>query len=227
MPPFLSSAIAQESGLAPWVVLVRLLLALLLGWIIAWIYRRSTSELEPGSSFPLTLVLLCVLIAMVTQVIGDNIARAFSLVGALSIVRFRTVVRDTRDTAFVIFAVIVGMAVGAAHLWVALLGLAVVGLATVVPTFGERARIDEHAWELRLRVALGQDPEQLAGATLNQFALRHVLVGVASDRSGAALDYSYQLSLRPGQGMDALVRALGLVEGIQELRCNRGEGDGR
>ena len=53
---------------------------------------------------------------MVTQVIGDNVARAFSLVGALSIVRFRTVVRDTQDTAFVIFAVVVGMAVGARDL---------------------------------------------------------------------------------------------------------------
>ena len=60
-------------------------------------------------------MLLSILIAMVTQVIGDNVARAFSLVGALSIVRFRTVVRDTVDTAFVIFAVAVGMAVGAGH----------------------------------------------------------------------------------------------------------------
>ena len=50
---------------------------------------------------------------MVSMVIGNEIARAFSLVGALSIVRFRTVVEDTRDTAFVIFAVVVGMALGA------------------------------------------------------------------------------------------------------------------
>lgn len=227
MPQFLSNALAQESTLSPWLVLARLLIALALGWIIAWIYRRSTSDLEPSSSFPLTLVLLSVLIAMVTQVIGDNIARAFSLVGALSIVRFRTVVRDTRDTAFVIFAVIVGMAVGAAHLWVALLGLAVVGLATLLPTLGERAKLDEHSWELRLRVALGQDPEHLAAATLNQFAAQRVLLGVASDRSGAALDYSYQLSLRPGQAMDALVRALTLIEGIQELRCSRSDGESR
>ena len=68
---------------------------------------------EEAESFVVTLVLLTILIAMVTQVIGDNVARAFSLVGALSIVRFRTVVRDTQDTAYVIFAVAVGMAVGA------------------------------------------------------------------------------------------------------------------
>jgi len=92
-------------------------------------FKRTQPADEIASSFPPTLVLLCVLIAMVTQVVGDNVARAFSLVGALSIVRFRTVVRDTEDTAYVIFAVVVGMAVGAGAPWVAVIGLAVVAVA--------------------------------------------------------------------------------------------------
>ncbi|MET0213301.1 MAG: hypothetical protein ABW292_09880, partial [Vicinamibacterales bacterium] len=70
-------------------VLLRLVLAALLGGVVALVYRRS--RFEPASSFTVTLVLLSILIAMVTQVVGDNVARAFSLVGALSIVRFRTV----------------------------------------------------------------------------------------------------------------------------------------
>ena len=84
---------------------------------------------DEAESFTVTLVLLTILIAMVTQVIGDNVARAFSLVGALSIVRFRTVVRDTQDTAYVIFAVALGMAIGANHPAIAVCGLTVVGLA--------------------------------------------------------------------------------------------------
>src|SRR5207253_3672573 len=119
--------------------------ALALGCLVAWIYRRTRQGNEVAASFPVTLVLLSVLIAMVTQVIGDNVARAFSLVGALSIVRFRTVVRDTQDTAFVIFAVVVGMAIGAAHTdatsgligyfagyRIAALGVIIVGLAAFV-----------------------------------------------------------------------------------------------
>ena len=90
---------------------------------------RHARPNDAGPTFPVTLVLLSVLIAAFTQVIGDNIARAFSLVGALSIVRFRTVVRDTQDTAFVIFAVVVGMAVGARDLAVSGIGFAVVGVA--------------------------------------------------------------------------------------------------
>src|SRR6187399_2954985 len=85
----------------------RLVLAFLLGCVVAGIYRSTHRDEPITPSFPRTLVLLSILIAMVTQVIGDSIARAFSLAGALSVVRFRTVVRDTKDTAFVIAAVAV------------------------------------------------------------------------------------------------------------------------
>src|SRR4030095_10589873 len=131
MPDVLSGVLPGTPG-APVAVLTRLIAALLLGATVAFIYRRTRSASEVVPSFTVTRVLLAVLIAMVTQVIGDNIARAFSLAGALSIVRFRTVVRDTQDTAFVIFAVIVGMAAGADHLWVAVVGSAVVGVAILI-----------------------------------------------------------------------------------------------
>ena len=81
-------------------VLIRLVTATLLGGVVAWIYRSTRERSDVTPSLSATLVLLSVLIAMVTQVIGDNLARAFGLVGALSIVRFRTVVRDTEDTAW-------------------------------------------------------------------------------------------------------------------------------
>src|SRR5678815_4438589 len=128
MPDFLKQVIADNPEVHPMDVLFRLVAALVLGWVVAAIYRRTRHSAEIASSFPVTLVLLSVLIAMVTQIIGSNVARAFSLVGALSIVRFRTVVRDTQDTAYVIFSVAVGMAVGAATLWVAVAGIVVVAV---------------------------------------------------------------------------------------------------
>jgi hypothetical protein len=110
-------------------IVLRLAGALVLGAMVAVIYRWTRGDVAASESFTVTLVLLAILIAMVTQVIGDNVARAFSLVGALSIVRFRTVVRDTQDTAYVIFAVAVGMAMGASNATVGLVGLGTVGLA--------------------------------------------------------------------------------------------------
>ena len=108
---WLNQTLNNAPKTTPGELLVRLFISGLLGFGVARVYRwtRRTGTWPP--TFPSTLVLLSILIAMVTQVIGDNVARAFSLVGALSIVRFRTVVQDTQDTAFVIFAVVVGMAV--------------------------------------------------------------------------------------------------------------------
>ena len=125
---FASGNVSRE----PLTVFLRLIVAMVMGGMVAAIYRRTRYASQTTSSFTVTLVLLSILIAMVTQVIGDNVARAFSLVGALSIVRFRTVVRDTQDTAYVIFAVAVGMAVGAAHPWLAIGGIVVTGSAAYV-----------------------------------------------------------------------------------------------
>jgi len=153
MPDFLKSPFVGGPGIAPLEVLVRLLIALALGALVAWIYRATRKSAEMSASFSVTLVLLAILIAMVTQVIGDNIARAFSLVGALSIVRFRTVVRDTQDTAYVIFAVVVGMAVGAKDLWVGIIGIGVVGFAAyLMMARAKGVSAPQPAFLLRLRV---------------------------------------------------------------------------
>ena len=133
MPEWLNGVVGTEGEVAPEKLAVRLVLAALLGAAVAAVYaltrKKTRTEAAPFSA---TLVLLTVLIALVTQVIGNSVARAFSLVGALSIVRFRTVVDDTRDTSFVIFAVAVGMAVGAGSPALALVGIPVVGLTAAV-----------------------------------------------------------------------------------------------
>jgi hypothetical protein len=221
MPDFLIAPLAGATNVSPRDILVRLVVAAALGFVVAWIYRRSTHDAEVGVSFPVTLMLLSVLIAMVTQVIGNNVARAFSLVGALSIVRFRTVVRDTRDTAYVIFAVVVGMAVGAADLWVALIGIVVLGAVSLLAPvrLSKAAQLPDHV--LRVRVALGRNPEQAAGAQLRAFCESLAVIGVATVRGGTALDYSYEVRLRSGRGPDEVIQTLSLVDGVQDVRIER------
>ena len=118
---------AASMGLLAW----RIGIAFLLGLAVAGIYRWARRGESIPPTFFTTLILLATLIAMATQIIGDNVARAFSLIGALSVVRFRTVVKDTKDTAFVIFAVVVGMSSGANHLAVGLVGLAILAAASL------------------------------------------------------------------------------------------------
>jgi uncharacterized membrane protein YhiD involved in acid resistance len=205
---------------------VRLILALALGLGIAGIYRRARPMTDESDSFTVTLVLLTVLIAMVTQVIGDNVARAFSLVGALSIVRFRTVVRDTQDTAYVIFAVAIGMAMGANHPAVALCGLLVIGFAAFmmrsrgVPIMSASGPLP---CELHVRLAIGQDAEARLGPALDQYTSRRRLISIATARQGLSLDATYAAALRDGTDLSALVNALNRLDGVQNVELHRSQ----
>lgn len=106
---------------------LRLLLAFVLSLFIVNIYRWTHAEI-PQKSFTDTLIILCMLISVVMVIIGDSIARAFSLVGALSIIRFRTAIQDPRDIGFVFYALAVGMAIGAGNPSVAILATFLIGI---------------------------------------------------------------------------------------------------
>jgi hypothetical protein len=224
MPDLFRESLLDFEAVPPLVVLVRLLAALLLGGVAALVYRFTRSKAEVAPSFTATLVLLSILIAMVTQVIGDNVARAFSLVGALSIVRFRTVVRDTQDTAFVIFAVGVGMAVGAGYPWLAVAGIAVVAIAAFAMKQGDVQIVTPagaEPFELQVRVGIGHDPQVVVRPALDLHAGDRRLMSLATSRQGLAVDATFRASLRDIAAADALLRALNTTEGVQSVSLKR------
>ena len=216
--PDLQNLLVPAAG--NWVaVLGRLIGAALLGGVVALIYTR-TRPVREESSFTVTLVLLSILIAMVTQVIGDNVARAFSLVGALSIVRFRTVVRDTRDTAFVIFSVAVGMAVGSGHAPVALSGILVVGAVAGVMSRRKGVHTSD-PFLLQLRIGVGHDADTLLGSALDAHMRDRRLVSMSTARQGMALEVAYRAELRTDSSASELVKALNRLEGVQSVTLQR------
>ena len=224
MPEWLQDAVHKNGEISFWVLILRLSLAFALGAMVAGIYRWTQHRDDlTATSFHATLVLMTIVIAMSTQVIGDNVARAFSLVGALSIVRFRTVVQDTRDTVYVIFAVVVGMAVGAGHIGVALIGIVITGIASFV------MRPQPLAWEvpgkallLSLRIGLGRDPNALLPSVFEQYLETFDLRATSTAKQGNALAIDYQIQLREGISQTTFVNALSLLEGVQSVELRRG-----
>jgi uncharacterized membrane protein YhiD involved in acid resistance len=222
MPDFFVERLLDGPVLAPLTVLVRLAVAMALGGVVALVYRGTRPADAVMPSFVATLVLLSILIAMVTQVIGDNVARAFSLVGALSIVRFRTVVRDTQDTAYVIFAVAVGMAAGAGHYWVAIAGIGIVAITARLMRQSAAVAVPAEAmpFELSVRAGIGQDRRVIA-EVLDAHAAEHRLLSLATGRQGLTIDLVYRGMLRGEDSTDAIVRGLSRLEGVQNITLRR------
>ena len=193
--------------------------AFALGCLVAGIYRWTYGK-PRGQSVGLmaSLVLLTVLICMVTLVIGNNIARAFSLAGVLAIVRFRTVVEETRDTGFVIFAVAEGMAVGAGYWMVALIAVPFAAVAALLfrpaTTAADPSSRD---FTLTVRVGTGHDPDALLRPPFDKHLERSRLMATLTARQGAALDVTFAVRLFREEMALPLVAALNAVEGVQSV----------
>jgi len=226
MPEWLQGPVSTGLELDPLAVSVRLVLAVVAGLLVAAIGHFAHGHRKSDAPMLLTtLVLLTVLIAMVTLVIGNSVARAFGLVGALSIVRFRTVVDDTRDTAFVIFAVIVGMALGAGTFLVPLIGIPLVGIVAIGldrSGISKSKRAATHT--LTVRLGLGHDPANVLSEVLNRSLAARTITATVTARQGSALDITYAVSFPPSatdESLPALVAELNKREGVQsvELTC--------
>ncbi len=93
-------------------ILTVLVVSTILCFVVAWVYKRTHDGVSYSHTFLQTIVIFGVLVSMIMLIIGSNIARAFTLVGALSIIRFRNAIKDTKDVGFIFFMMTIGMAVG-------------------------------------------------------------------------------------------------------------------
>lgn len=228
LPDWLREAALVETPISASTMAARLAIAAGFGVLVAIVYRMSHGRLARDAGTMVgTLVLLTILLAMVTMVIGDSVARAFGLVGALSIVRFRTVVEDTRDTAFVIFAVVVGMAVGTGLMMVAAIGVPIVALAAMALSArsSESAKpiapMPQDGGTLALRLGAGHSADPIT-AFLTSRAQSWRLTGVATARQGAAVDFTYSVHMADESAWPGLVKELNTIPGVQSVDLRNG-----
>lgn len=107
-------------------VLLNFLVAAVIGVVIFLSYRLSHGGAAYSARFNVSLVMLTLVTTLVMNVIGNNIALSLGMVGALSIVRFRTAIKDPRDTAYIFWAIAVGICCGVSEYLIAGVGSAVI-----------------------------------------------------------------------------------------------------
>jgi hypothetical protein len=191
-----------------------LLLAFILGQAIAWVYVWTHSGLSYSRSFTQMLVMIPIVIALVMIIIGNNIITAFGLLGALALIRFRNVLKDTRDTVFIFITLVVGMATGSQRYATAILGTVfMLGVLYYVywTDFGSRGRYDGY-----LRFSLPSDPESEARMkpvlqhfcrNVHQIAMRQV--------AGQLADCTYQVRLRDRHAGSLMLAEVEKIEGVR------------
>jgi len=122
----------QLANLSPAGVAMAMVFAFVVGLIIAFVYKRCYRGVLYSPSFAVTLIMMTLVTTPVVMCIGSNVALSMGMVGALSIVRFRTAVKDPLDTAYMFWAITMGILLGAGQYLIALvvvMGISIIMLA--------------------------------------------------------------------------------------------------
>jgi uncharacterized membrane protein YhiD involved in acid resistance len=208
-----------QAGVAldPELIVMALLMAFVLGQTLAWTYCWTHSGLSYSRSFTQSLVLVTILVAMVMIVVGNNIVTAFGLLGALAIIRFRNVLKDTRDTVFIFSGLVIGLAVGSQRWTAALIGTAAIVLVSFylsISGFGSRGRFDGF---LRYRMANDGPAQAEADRVLHRFCRQAKRVSVRRFGGEPMTDYTWHVRLRDREGVQDLVGQMERVGGVEDV----------
>lgn len=156
---FRKSFIAMQSGMERFTALdivFNLLVSFLIGMFIFWIYRKTFVGVLYQHSFNVSLVATTMIVSLIIMTISGNLVLSLGMVGALSIVRFRTPIKDPIDLVFIFWAIAVGIADGVGYYHMTVIGSIALGMVLLLLT---RKKKQENAYLLVLRMSDQQNEE--------------------------------------------------------------------
>ena len=199
-------------------ILLNLMLAFILGMAISWVYKTTHSGLSYSQSFMLTSIFVAVIVCMVIMVIGNNLARAFALVGALSIIRFRTVVKDTKDTAYIFWALAAGMAAGTGSYFLAIAGslvMALIAYALNVTNYGSIHK-SEFILQFRIKNDDSESHQQYVN-TISKYAKKSTLLHVEPSGDNNTSKMSFDIVMKKDEDQNKFASERSELTGISEV----------
>ena len=212
------NSIKPSSVYLPTEIVINLILSFIFGIIISLVYKLTHKGLSYSQSFMITNVFVSVIVCMVIMIIGNNLARAFALVGALSIIRFRTVVKDTKDTAYIFWALAVGMAAGTGSYFLAVAGTAVISIIALIlhhTNFGSFVKS-----EFILQFVLDKNNENTSKKYINlikKFSNSYTLLSSENSSDGKSIKMNFDLVLKENKDQTELLRELSKIKGLSEI----------
>jgi uncharacterized membrane protein YhiD involved in acid resistance len=190
-----------------------IVLSFVLSAVIGWIYQLTHRGTSYTQSFVFTLVLNGMVVALVMLVVGSDIARAFSLVGALSIIRFRNAVKETRDVGFIFFTMAIGMTVGTRFYLLAVIGTISIGLVIVWMNRSNWFAREMSSHILHIQVPKGVPFEALFDKTLAEYTHSAELISADSGQNGMLTELTYHIGLKKSSRVEQFLAELGNLNG--------------
>ncbi len=192
----------------PIMIGANILLSFILSYFIAFLYKTTHKGLSYSQSFTVTLVLFSGIAACAIMIIGNSLARAFGLAGALTIIRFRTVIKDPKDIAYLFWSLVVGLACGTGVYSIAFIGTSMIALAIVILNRSNFGSIRKHDYILRFyhdtSLGNGNDIQQMLEKYLKSCFLQHM----SAHKAGKMFEFSYNIHFIDDRQQNVFIKEL-------------------
>lgn len=197
-------------------ILFSCLMAFILCTVVAAVYRMTHQGLSYSRSFVHALILGGVITSILIMAIGNNLARGLGILGTLALIRFRTQIREPRDTIFLFAALATGIACGAAVFPVAIIGTLFFCVVAVFLHWSPFASRREYEGLLRFVMPAGAQDDSTVRSIMSACCQSFQLIAMREGAQGDLLEYSYHVRLLDPSYQSDLVNGLRMVEGVSE-----------
>jgi uncharacterized membrane protein YhiD involved in acid resistance len=212
------AAASSTQGIGLRHVISAMLLSFVLCSVLAKLYQLTFQSLSYSRSFIHTLILGGMITCMVMMSMGDSIARGVGVLGALSLIRFRTVLRDPRDMMFLFATLGLGIACGAGMYSVAIAGCVLISSVIVLLNWAPFATRRRYEAMLRFLVeANDEDVREDVDHIMTECCSSYMLIAMREAVQGDLLEYSYQIRLIDPSYQVDLVKKLEALDTIAEV----------
>ena len=194
-----------------------ILLAFLLSTVIAITYDRTFRGLSYSRNFAQAMILSSIVAAMVMQAIGDSLARGLGMMGALAIIRFRTVFKDPRDIIFMFASLAVGISCGVYGYGVAVVGAAGFCSAALLLFYSPFGQARAYDGMLRFNISTEMNERSTIETIMRTNCKRFVLITLRELAQGNRLEYAYHIKLKNAKKKEEFVGKLKTIKDLKEL----------
>ena len=186
--------------------------SIILGLIISISYMKTSKEEVVTSGFAVTLIMLPAIISIIILLVGNNVARAFSLAGAFSIIRFRSEPKDPKDISYIFFTLAVGLSAGMGYVGYAVLFTIILCLIMFILKFINYGEADKSFFELRITIPENLNYENVFDDVLKKYTSSWKFKKVKTKEFGSLFEITYTVVMKNENQKKF----------IDELRCRNG-----
>ena len=205
---------ASESG-GPLTLLYIYLLCFVLSTFLGFVYQKTFRGLSFSRNYIQAIILISLVAATVIQSVGDSLARGIGIMAAMAIIRFRTNLKDPRDTLFLFAGVAAGVACGAYSFGVGIIGTLSFSAAALILYYSPLGPTSYFDGMLRFNMSCDTTESKLLESILTRHCRAFSLVTLREIAQGERMDYAYHIKLREGRTYEEFLKDLKSLETIQ------------